>query len=477
MLGRMARIGHNDSVCNLKIPHGSPFLGLEGSQEMKRLLTACSLTAVLGLAAGCAVEEPDLEEDMTEIAKLAPLTPPLTDSTNIYSDSDGAAALGQRLFFEKSYAAALTVGDDGMNGSPGAVGEKGKLACASCHDPNAWFIDTRTKPNNVSLGVAYTPRNAPSLVNAAYYKWFGWSGKQDSLWMQGAQGAESRDNFAGNRLFYTHMMYRKYKDDYNRVFPIPLDPALDPAAPDAARFPPSGKPKSNPQDPDGPWEMMAPADREVVNTIMANWGKAIAAYERRLISLNAPLDRYASGDKSALSSKAVRGLKLFVGKAGCIGCHTGKHFSDDSFHVTGVPQKVGLRVPDIDEGHFADVGGLLKSTFNGAGAFSDDAAAGMKKLSEAATDEQEKGKFRTKSLRQIGATGPYMHNGSMATLAEIVAFYNRGGASEGFSGTKDALMVPLNLTAEEQSDIVEFLQTGLTGDPIPAPLREDTAVP
>jgi cytochrome c peroxidase len=441
-------------------------------------LAAWSLPALLGLlGSGCAVEEPNVAEDMTEINKLAPLLSPALDPTNVYAGNAAAATLGQRLFFEKSYAAALTIGDDGMNGSPGAAGEKGKLACASCHDTSAWFVDTRTKPNDVSLGVSYTARNAPSLVNATYYKWFGWSGKQDSLWMQGAQGPESKDNFAGNRLFYAHMIYRKYKDDYNRAFPTPLDAALDPAAPDAARFPPSGKPKAKPEDPDGAWEGMTAVDREIVNTTMANWGKALAAYETKLVSRDAPLDRYVGGDKSALSARAVKGLRLFTGKAGCIGCHSGTHFSDDKFHVTGVPQKVGEHVPDTDEGHFADVGGMLKSAFNGAGLYSDDPATGGMKLNEAATNEEEKGKFRTKSLRQIGVTGPYMHNGSMKSLEEVVAFYNQGGAADGFAGTKDALLVPLNLTASEQADIVEFLNTGLTGAPIPAELRQDTAIP
>jgi cytochrome c peroxidase len=223
--------------------------------------------------------------------------------------------------------------------------------------------------------------------------------------------------------------------------------------------------------------MMAAADREIVNVIMANCGKSLAAYERKLVSLDAPLDRYAAGDATALSAKALRGLRLFTGKAGCTGCHSGPHLSDDKFHVTGVPQKVGVNVPGVDEGHLADVGGLLKSAFNGAGAYSDDPAAGGEKLSEAETSEQEKGKFRTKSLRQIGVTGPYMHNGSMSTLEEVVTFYNQGGAAEGFAGVKDALMVLLNLTASEQADLVDFLVNGLTGAPIPVDLRVDTSVP
>src|SRR5688500_11542916 len=104
---------------------------------MKRSLTAWSLATLFGVLTGCAAEEPNLAEDMTEINKLAPLLPPPKDTTNLYADNPSAATFGQKLFFEKSYAAALTSGDDGTNGSLGAVGEKGKVACASCHDSNA----------------------------------------------------------------------------------------------------------------------------------------------------------------------------------------------------------------------------------------------------------------------------------------------------------------------------------------------------
>jgi cytochrome c peroxidase len=414
--------------------------------------------------------------EWTKIRELGPLADLPADTTNRYADDATAARFGQELFFEKSYSGQLQVGDDGTNGALGVVGEKGKVACASCHLPTSWWMDTRTQPNNMSLGVAYTERNAPSLVNAAYYKWFGWAGKQDSLWCQASGSPESKDNTAGNRLQYAHMVFAKYRADYDAIFPVPLDPALDPNAPDAARFPLSGKPKAAATDPDGPWELMTAEDRQIILTIMTNCGKSMAAYERKLISKNAPFDRFVQGDASALSTSAKNGLKLFIGKAACNACHKTTTFSDNEFHTTGVPQQVGDHVPTADDGRFTDLGKVLSNAYNGTSQFSDDLAAGHAKLDGLAPLDADKGKFRTKSLRHVAETAPYMHNGSMKTLEEVVHFYNLGGGDSGFTGTKDAKILPLNLTAGEQADLVAFLKS-LTGEPIPADLAQDTAVP
>ena len=396
------------------------------------------------------------------------------DSTNKYADNAQAAIFGQRLFFEKGYSAALTIGDDGSNGSLGAVGDKGKVACASCHDPANYYGDTRSHPNSLSLGVKWTSRNAPPLVNVAFYKWWSWGGKEDSLWYQGANGSESAANFSGNRLQFAHLVYDKYRTDYNAIFPIALDPGLDSTVPNA-RFPAAGKPKAAATDPDGPWEMMTQADRDLVNLILANAGKAIAAYERLLVSRNAPIDKYVGGDYTALTAGAKRGLQLFIGKAGCVGCHSGATFSDQQFHNTGVSQ-MGPNVPATDNGRFDDLTRTLSNTFNGAGKFSDDQAAGAAKLAGMTPTEDLKGLFRTASLRQIDKTGVYMHDGVLATLEDVVHFYNIGGAATGFAGTKDPQMVPLNLSAAEETDLVEFLKS-LTGEPPPATLGTDTSIP
>jgi len=411
------------------------------------------------------------EEQFDQIRQFGPLGDVPPDPTNRYADDPAAAAFGQRLFFEKSYAHALTVAESGL----GNVGDKGKVACASCHDPASYFSDSRSRPNATSVGVAWTARNSPTLVNAAFYTWFSWGGKDDTMWFQGANGSESGANFAGNRLEYAHMVYRKYRADYNAIYPVPLDPALDPAAPDAARFPPQGKPKSSATAPDGPWEGMTAADRTLINQIVANTGKAIAAYERRLISRDAPIDRYIAGDYTALSPAAKRGLGLFIGKAACVDCHSGPTFSDQEFHNTGVSQ-TGSTQALTDNGRFDDLARTLSNTFNSAGAFSDDPAAGTAKLAGLEVREDLKGQFRTTALRQIARTGPYMHAGTLVTLDDVVRFYNWGGASSGFSGTKSAAMAPLLLTDAEIADLVELLES-LTGAPVAPELGVDTAIP
>ena len=192
---------------------------------------------------------------------------------------------------------------------------------------------------------------------------------------------------------------------------------------------------------------MAAADRDAIDTVMANCGKSLAAYERRLVSRNSPFEHYLRGDHHALGAAAKRGLKLFVGKAACDACHVGYALTDDEFHDTGVPQMVGEHVPAMDLGRYTDIPKLLTNTFNGMGKFSDDLVAGKMKLEGlAGGKDPDKGRFRTKSLLNVAVTGPYMHNGSFASLEDVVHFYNLGGGEAGFAGSKDPKVVPLQLT-------------------------------
>jgi cytochrome c peroxidase len=434
---------------------------------------SCVVVAALSLAGCISDKMVDVftDEEFQLITQFGPLGEVPAEPTNRYANDEVAATLGQRLFFEKSYAHALTIADPAL----GDVGDTGKVACASCHDPNNYFTDTRSRPNATSLGVTWTQRNALTLVNVAFYTWGGWGGKNDSLWYQSANGCESVINFGSNRLEYAHMLFRKYRADYDATFPVPLDPALDPGAPGAARFPVQGRPKANAAAPDGPWEMMTAADRDAVNLIMANAGKAIEAYERKLVSRNAPIDAYIAGDYAVISPAAKRGLRLFIGKAACVDCHSGPTFSDQKFHNTGVPQ-IGLNLPTEDNGRYDDVQGMLTNVWNGSGKYSDDIPAGSAKLAGMTLSDDLVGLFRTSALRHIDATGPYMHTGTLATLEEVVRHYNWGGGVADYSGVKSAAMAPLLLTDGEQADLVAFLHT-LTGEPPPSGLGKDTAIP
>jgi cytochrome c peroxidase len=433
---------------------------------------ACALAVTI---IGCSLPGEGRVDVFTEpeweiISQFGPLPAVPVNTTNRYADNEAAAVLGQMMFFEKAYSNKIVYSD----GTLGAIGDRGKVSCASCHDPKGYFADSRSRPNATSVGVTWTSRNSPTLVNSALYTWTSWGGKDDNLWFQGANGSESSQNFASSRLEFAHVVYRKYRAEYDALFPVPLDPALDPSHPDAARFPATGKPKSSSSAPDGAWENMAAADRDIINLIAANTGKAFEAYERKLISRNAPIDRYLAGDYDALTPSAKRGLRLFIGKAACVDCHSGPTFSDQEFHNTGVPQ-VGAFLPRSDNGRYDDIGRTLTNTFNGAGEYSDDPDHGAAKLAGLDPVDPMKGKFGTKALRHIEKTGPYMHTGGLATLEDVVRFYNWGGGTSAFAGEKHPAMVPLDLTFAEEADLVEFMKH-LTGEPVDEALSEDTAV-
>ena len=159
--------------------------------------------------------------------------------------------------------------------------------------------------------------------------------------------------------------------------------------------------------------------------------EAIAAYERTVLSTNSAFDKYVLGAQKAMDEAAVRGLALFKGQARCILCHNGPNFTDNQFHNLGVPQ-VGPMKEDL--GRFA--------------------------VSRA---EKDRGAFKTPTLRSITETAPYMHDGAFKTLEEVVEFMDQGGGS---NPNLSPLVKPLNLTAEEKSDLVAFLKA-LAGEPIP----------
>src|SRR5690606_35990104 len=225
------------------------------------------------------------------LRSLSPLPSVPPDPSNAYADNPQAARLGQMLFFDKDLSGPLLVD------SPlGKAGETGKVSCRTCHGGPA-LDDQHSQPNHVSTGTKIGGRNTPPVLGSVFYTWSNWGGRFDSQWALALGAAENPAVMNANRLAIAHTVFAKYRAEYDALFPTPLDPALDPQAPDARRFPPAGKPKA-PGAPDGPWEKMAAADREIVNRIFANVGKAIAAYMRRLVARDAPFDRYVAGDRT-----------------------------------------------------------------------------------------------------------------------------------------------------------------------------------
>jgi cytochrome c peroxidase len=414
---------------------------------------------VLLAGAGCSQLGDDTDgfssEEWKMIEAIQPLSTEMPRNPFNHKDQDDKVAkLGQALFYMTELADAITV-----EGPTGKVGEKGKLGCVTCHDPNHGFADSRPYPTSHGR-TGFLRRNSPTMVNVGWYEWAGWSGRHDSLVMHGTgvMGTQATP------LAIAHYLYAKYRDEYNEAFPeTPLDPALDPMAADAARFPPSGGAKASPTAPDGPFEKMTPDDQEIIFRVQYNVGRLWDTYPRKLVSRNSPFERYVAGrDFAALNAQAKEGLRLFIGKAACNDCHNGPIMSDNKWHNIGVPESPTATTPEL--GRFADMPATLSHRFNGASKYSDDRDAGTAKhMTMPVGDEKMMGAFRTPMLLNIAKTGPYFHTGLAATLKDVVQHYNKGGATEGFSGEKDPRLKPLGLTDLEVDYLVEFLKS-LSGE-------------
>lgn len=479
-----------------------------------------------------------------------PAEPP-DDPSNQYARNPRAQELGQQLYFDPRFSGTATLVDMLRRPVPYARAAQGQplhIACATCHDPARAGGDFTSVPNTVSIGAGWYDVNGQQTVNAAYYGLTYWNGRNDSLWSQIVAVTESSVSMGSNRLQVAWLLRDKYADAYAAVFPTwPLpfpsgsaavaalvepktkaDGSRNPrggqcllaggacpapcravAGADGApscwpRFPLEGRPGATagcqPGSPDEPfndaWDCMAPADQALVTRVYVNFAKAIAAYEYRLVSRDAPFDRWvAEGpDSERLRPAQRRGAALFVGKASCIECHATPLFSDSRFHNVGVPQ-VGPGVPtlaDCPAGHACDcvnrrnclpdgaldgLGKLHRNGFRRDSQWSDapNDPAGRAWL-ELPLDEALAGAWRTPSLRDVEKTAPYMHNGVYRTLEEVIDAYDRGGASAEVVGRKSVRVKPLHLTAREKADLVEFLRA-LNGAPLPATLTSAPVLP
>lgn len=291
----------------------------------------------------------------------------------------------------------------------------GTTSCASCHVPKLGWGDG----NALSIGYPGTVhwRNSQTILNVAYLnKWF-WTGSAATLEAQ-AKGAitgplaqNMNTGLAEERLRQVPAYTKMFKEVFNST------PTFD-------------------------------------NALMA-----IAAFERTIVSKNVPFDRYIKGEKNVLGATAVKGLELFQGKAGCVQCHGGAMLTEQGYHNLGVPvNKIFANDPQrqIAMRERIKAKGIPEAEF-----LSFDRDPGHYLDTKKAED---KGTFRTPTLRELKYTGPYMHNGVFATLDAVIDFYDRGGDDDPF-GTKSPLIQPLNLTKDEKAALRAFLES-LSGDEI-----------
>jgi cytochrome c peroxidase len=410
--------------------------------------------------------EVELEVILHELGSL-PAEPP-SDPSNRFADDAQAASLGQKLFFETGYSRA--------------DGPIGPVSCATCHIPEKGFQDDRA---NTSQGIGFTSRHAPTLYNAAYGAsdsgtvWQFWDGRKDSLWAQALGPPENPVEMGGTRCKVALLLYDKYKSDYEKVFgPMPeLRGATgEPVIVEATAIGSSG------------CDPLDPTVKSLVTPVYVNFGKAIAAYERRLISRNSRFDQFYeeistgiwSSDK--LSEQEILGLKLFVGKANCVSCHRGSNFSDWKFHSTGISQ-AGANLPPEDRGRADGVLAVVRDEFNCMSEWSDHAdktqcevSALSSRTPDAGSDPTELGSFKTPSLRSVSSSAPYFHTGTLGTLEDVIDLYDRGGDASGFLGTVDENIRQLSLSDEEKRQLAEFL-SALEGQPLDSSLLTDPRSP
>lgn len=330
--------------------------------------------------------------------------PPLPeDPSNSVADNELAARFGHRLFFD----ARLSV--------------DGTVSCATCHQPARRFTDGLPK----GRGVGLSGRNTRSIVGTAYSPWLYWDGRRDSQWAQALSPLEDPAEHGGNRMQYVRFVSEElpYRDAYESLFgPLP-------DFSDSRRFPDAAAPVDD-STLRTAWESMSAEDRDLVNTVYANLGKAIAAYERLILPGPSRFDEYvqalASGDESnantIMTREEIRGLQLFIGAARCTECHNGPLFTNHEFHNTGILSFPG----DLpDRGRIEGVRLVRENTFNCLGKFSDDPNRNCPELTYARTGIELVGAMRTPSLRNLGGTTPYAHKGQQETLADVLDQYNR----------------------------------------------------
>ncbi len=418
---------------------------------------ALAMAAVLALAAGAVALQPETRrrafgpEERTLIASLGlhALSPPPPSPSNRVADDERAARFGRQLFF-----------DEGLSAN-------GAVSCASCHQPEAAFADPR--PRSVGMGV--TQRHAPALIASAWSPWQTWDGRRDTLRAQALVPLESPSEQGITRTAVAHRVAERWRDEYEAIFGAL--PSLD----DGARFPAAAGPLGSASERRA-WDAMSPADQDAVNRVFASVGKAIAAYERRLRPAPGRFDAFARAlargepePRGVLDEREREGLALFIGKGNCASCHFGPLLSSHQFHATGLKPSSG----PLDLGRSEGVIAALTDPFNCLGPHSDASPEQCAELRFAKTAGDELvGAMKVPTLRALAVTAPYMHDGSLATLADVIEHYDV--APQPVLGHSD--LVPLGLTAREKEALAAFLLTLGAGaiDPLapaPAPDRGD----
>ena len=442
------------------------------------LLAAASLTAVLmligsGLSYGQNQDQQSASKtQLTPKEKrlaltLSPLPELPASPTNRFADNADAALFGQRLFFDQR------------------LSRDGSMSCSTCHLPEMGWGDGK------ALAVGFEPLNkhSPSILHSGYQRWFFWDGRADSLWAQVQYPLEhpAEMDFTRSGLVRLLAADEKLGKEYEALFgPLPDGASNEQRFPSRARPPlptPSKPFERKPtqeelaeKDPAfGAWFGMQPEDQQAASLVLANCAKAIAAFERKIVSGPSRFDQFVEQirqeeEPTALTAQEMRGYQLFTGKGQCVNCHFSPMLSGGEFHNIGLAIEPGT---PFDSGRPDGINTVRIDPMNGRGEFSDardwDTNVKIRYLSY---NKHTYGAYKTPTLRNIELTAPYMHDGRFATLREVLEFY-RDLPGLPPVGHREETLLPSDFSDEEMDDLEAFLLS-LTGEPV---AKELTVVP
>jgi len=358
-------------------------------------------------------------EERTRIASHGPWPPVIApDPGNRFSGVAAAERLGRWLFHDEALA-----GDGGA-------------ACSHCHRPAQGYSDARPQ----ALGREPLPRNTQGLLDVGLQHWFGWDGGADSLWAASLRPLLDPREMASSPARVAARLREV--------------PAFAAALADARAAAPAGA---------------APTDATADEIDLVDAAKAIGAWLRTLVSPRTPFDDFrdaiVAGDAARAArypDAAARGLRIFLGRGGCASCHTGAGFSNGEFHDIGMPFVTGRG--RVDPGRHGGLRRVLADRYNLAGPFvdrdpqaapADDPAL---RLRTVVALHRNFGEWRTPGLRGLGATAPYMHDGRLPGLADVVRHYDTIDADR-LHSDGEALLRPLRLSAGERADLLAFLRS------------------
>jgi cytochrome c peroxidase len=347
------------------------------------------------------------EDEAARIVQHGPWPPPpRLDPSNRVSGKPAAIDLGRRLFFDARLSAS------------------GTISCATCHKPNLGWTDGKVTAG----GLARLDRNTQSIADAGFNRWFGWDGRSDSLWAHSIGPILDPREMGADAAHVARV--------------VAGDPDL------AARYLAAFATPARGHDPE---------------TLLVDVAKALAAFQETIVTPRTAFDAFRDallrGDRTAARypAAAQRGAKLFFGRGNCFFCHTGAAFTNGEFADAGVPHFIRPGV--VDPGRHGGILKLKASPYALTGPFNDDPSPEVTWATrQVATSHANFGAFKVPSLRGLKHTAPYMHNGSRATLADVVRHYSEIDPDR-LHSDGERILAPLGLSDAEIADLVAFLET------------------